>query len=291
MPHDPELTAIVVSYNACDELRACLASLKNSTNVRLNIIVVDNASSEPNAGMVEKKFPEVLLIKNKENRGFAAAVNQGIKRSTGTVVLINPDLRVQAETLSTMSATLRKHGEVGILGPRIQYPDGSPQPSVKKFPDWFDLFLILSKVPNFMPSLTRVYNGLTVDYSREQYVDQVMGACFMIRPEALAQVGAFDEGFWLWFEEVDYCKRALAKGWKTYYTPHATVVHVRGASFSTQPSTLKQEALRNSIEHYCRKYFGPAKTRMLAPAKLMSMISGPIIDTLMLTKPFKAKDL
>ncbi len=286
-----ELTAIIVSWNACEELKRCLESLRRSDGVLLTTIVVDNASAEGNAAMVKNDFPEATLITNDRNRGFAAAVNQGVARAHGDVVLINPDLEVEPPTLAKLHESFGRYPSVGIVGPQLRYPNGSIQPSVKRFPDWFDLFLILSKVPNFFPGLTRRYNGLDRNYEKEQIVDQVMGSCFMIRRKTLEDVGAFDEGFWMWFEEVDFCKRAKRQGWLTLFTPAARAVHARGASFSRASATEKQRALRNSIVHYSMKYFGKFKTRLLAPAELMSIVSGMLIDALNLSKPSRAKDL
>ena len=286
----PETTAIVVSYNAREELRKCLASLFTSSGIDLHVIVIDNASTDGNVDMVRKEFPQVVLTVNKTNKGFAAAVNQGFAAAKGDVILINPDLTVMPDTIAVMKQSLDAHPDIGIIGPKLTYPDDTLQPSVKKFPDWFDLFLILSKVPNFIPSIARVYNGLTVDYKKEQTVDQVMGSCFLIRRATLDAVGAFDEGFWMWFEEVDFCKRALTKGWKTLYTPATHAVHVRAAS-TTQSTAEKQRILRNSIVHYSMKYFGPLKTKMLGPAELMSVLTGVVGDQVKLIKPYKAKHL
>lgn len=290
MPMKPEITAIVVSYNAHEELRKCLTSLRASTNIDLHIVVIDNASTDGNADMVRKDFPDCMLIVNVSNRGFAAAVNQGLAKASGDVILINPDLTVMPDTIAVLKRTLDTHTNVGIVGPKLTYPDGTLQPSVKKFPDWFDLFLILSKVPNFVPSVARVYNGLTVDYGKEQTVDQVMGSCFLIRRATLDAVGTFDEGFWMWFEEVDFCKRALAKGWTTLYTPATHAIHVRAAS-TTQSTAEKQRVLRNSIMHYSTKYFGAIRTKMLGPAELMSVLTGVVGEQVKLVKPYKAKHL
>ncbi len=284
----PEITAIVVSYNAREELRKCLTGLFASTGIDLHVVVIDNASTDGNADMVRKDFPQAALTVNESNRGFAAAVNQGRAGARGDVILINPDLTVMPDTIAVLKRVLDAHADVGIVGPKLTYPDGTLQPSVKRFPDWFDLFLVLSKVPNFVPGLARVYNGLTVDYGKEQTVDQVMGSCFLIRRATLDAVGTFDEGFWMWFEEVDFCKRALAMGWKTMYTPATHAVHIRAAS-TTQSTAEKQRILRNSIVHYSTKYFGVTKTKMLAPAELMSVLTGMIGDQVTLIKPYKAK--
>ncbi|MBI4092708.1 MAG: glycosyltransferase family 2 protein [Candidatus Kerfeldbacteria bacterium] len=288
----PNLTAIVVSWNVRGQLSRCLKSLADSTGVKIKSIVVDNASADGSADFVHGNFPDITLIRNQTNRGFAAAVNQGLAEATSDVVLVNPDIELRPETLAVMHQRMyANHSQrVGIVGPKLIYPNGSLQPSVKRFPDWFDLFLILSKVPNLLPNLTKRYNALDLDYRREQIVDQVMGSCFMIKRACLDDVGFFDEGFWIWFEEVDFCKRASLQNWWTLYTPAAPAVHTRGASFAQSSTTAKQQALRHSIIHYSRKYFGVLKTRLLFPAELMSIISAPLIDALNLKKPTAAKD-
>lgn len=287
----PEVTAIVVSYNAAAGLRRCLTALSASRGVRLRTIVVDNASREDNLELVRREFAPIELIANHDNRGFAAAANQGIERARGNVVLINPDLEVEPETLITLQKKLDHYPRVGVVGPKLGYPDGRPQPSVKRFPRWVDLFLILSKLPNVLPHLTRRYNGLDVAYEREQVVDQVMGACFYIRRETLEQVGRFDANFFVWFEEVDFCRRAKRMGWDTLYTPATRATHQRGASMITQTATARQQILRSSIVHYAHKYFGLLGVLALAPALLISLVSGWLIDALALTKPVRARDL
>ncbi|MBI4089881.1 MAG: glycosyltransferase family 2 protein [Candidatus Kerfeldbacteria bacterium] len=196
----PSITAIVVSFNTPDELQRCLASLRASTGVGLKTIVVDNDSAFDVAAVVQRAYPDAELIRNSSNRGFAAAVNQGLARASETVVLINPDLTVQPDTLAILYDRLIAHPNAGIVGPKLRYPDGTHQPSVKRFPRWIDLALTLAKLPNFVPGLSRRYHATDTDYDREQMVDQVMGSCFMIRPQTLYAVGSFDEGFFIWFE-------------------------------------------------------------------------------------------
>lgn len=285
-----DLTAIVVSWNAAGELEECLQSLTASRGLNLKTVVIDNASTEPSVEMVRQRFPTVELIINDTNRGFAAAVNQGLARAVGDVVLINPDLKLEPSTLAVLRQTLSRHPRVGVVGPRLIYPDGKPQPSVKRFPRWIDLFLILTKLPNLFPRLARSYNGFDIDYDREQTVDQVMGSCFMIRRSCLSDVGLFDQGFWIWFEEVDFCKRTRDRGWLTLYTPIATAVHVRGASFKRTSAVVKQRVLRQSIVHYSRKHFGRLSVWLLVPGLLISWLSAQLIDACQLTKPEPAKN-
>lgn len=290
MTEPANLTAIVVSFQAPDELRRCLRSLANVQGITLQTIVIENGSTTGNAKLVRHEFPNVQLIVNAENRGFAAAVNQGLAHAHGHVVLINPDLEVGPTTLETMVRRLDGYPDVGIVGPKLLYPDGRAQPSVKMFPRWIDLFLILSKLPNLFPKVGRKYNGLEIDYRREQIVDQVMGACFLIRRQTIDDVGRFDERFFVWFEEVDYCRRALDQGWRTLYTPLASATHVRGASFAPQPSRLKQRILRHSIRAYCQKYFGQVGEWLLLPGVVISWFSGAMMDFLRLRKPRRASD-
>ncbi len=284
------MTAIIVSYNASPELRRCLRSAATSRGVSLKIVVVDNASTDDNVNMIRDEFPQVDLIVNMTNRGFAAAVNQGLTRATGNIVLLNPDLELEPDTLTALEAALKRHPHVGIVGPALKYPDGSLQPSVKKFPRWIDLLLILTKLPNLWPGLARSYNGLDVDYKREQVVDQVMGSCFMIRQSCLDDVGKFDEGFYIWFEEVDFCKRARDRGWSTLFTPSARARHSRGASFRQLPARRRQRILRRSVVHYCRKHFGWLVTWLLLPGLFVSWLSALMIDAFRLAKPQRAKN-
>ncbi len=289
MSANVELTAIVVSWNAARELKACLRSITASRQVSIKTIVIDNASTESNVDLVRRGFPAVELIVNDTNRGFAAAVNQGLARAEGDVVLVNPDLKLEPSTLAILRQRLARYPRVGVVGPRLIYPDGQPQPSVKRFPRWIDLFLILTKLPNLFPRLARSYNGLDIDYAREQTVDQVMGSCFMIRRSCLNHVGRFDEGFWVWFEEVDFCKRARDHGWLTLYTPATAAIHSRGASFKLTPVVIKQRALRQSIVHYSRKHFGWLSALLLAPGLLISWLSALLINAFRLAKPESAK--
>lgn len=287
----PDVTVVVVSWNVRDELRRCLMAVRNSEGVRMQTVVVDNASTDGSLDMVRSEFPDVRAIANATNRGFAAAVNQGMTGTSGDVLLLNPDVAVAPHAIRELVRALERHERTGVVGGRLRYPDGEPQPSMKRFPDALDLFLVLSKVPNLFPGIASKYNGLGLDYDREQTVDQVMGSFFLIRRQTLDEVGPFDEGFFLWFEEVDFCKRAKAKGWGTLYTPEAVAVHTRNASFSQQQTTWKQRVLRQSMLHYAEKHLGRFATATLKPALLLSSISAPLIDAFHLVKPTTAKDL
>lgn len=240
--------------------------------------------------MIVRDFPQVRLIRNHENRGFAAAVNQGMTASRGQVLLLNPDLELQPNTVQLLLEWMDKIPRGGIFGPRLKYPDGNIQHSVKRFPRWIDLALVLSKLPNIMPFLSTRYQADDLDYSKTQEVDQVMGSCFLIRRDTLEHVGKFDEGFWIWYEEVDYCLRAKQSSWSTVYVAEAEAMHGRGQSFQQVSTAEKQRYLRRSIRHYAQKHFGRVGTLALAPFEFLSWMSGGVIDGMKLRKPSVARE-
>lgn len=284
---------IVVSWNVRDLLRECLISAQGSIGVRLRIVVIDNDSSDGSAEMVAKDFPNVHLIRNRDNRGFAAAVNQGIAvaETSSDIVLVNPDACVQPSTFERLAQTLDVNARAGIAGPKILYPDGHLQPSVKRFPRWRDLWLTLSKLPNLWPQLSRRYQAFDLRTEISQPVDQVMGSCFYIRRRTLNEVGLFDEGFWIWYEEVDFSLRAKRLGWDSWYVAEAVAYHGRGRSFVQLSARQKQAYLRKSIAHYSAKHFGRIPTVGLWPVMFVSWLSAVIIDAFDMKKPIQAKEL
>lgn len=250
---------IIVSWNVRDQLKRCLESVFNSAGLTFEVIVIDNASSDGSAQMVAEIFPDVRLIRNHRNAGFARACNQGIKQSTGeTILLLNPDTIVQSHTIRSSVDFLHQTPDAGIVGCRIQFPDGRIQPSVRRFPDIVSHSLMLLKIHNFFPRLKPLqkYYAWDFDYEKTQPVEQVMGAYYLIRRSLIDAIGMFDEDFYIWYEEVDYCYRARAHGWKTYYLSTTTIVHEKGASFKQRPPLRLQIIMGKSMLHYFRKHAG-----------------------------------
>jgi GT2 family glycosyltransferase len=222
------LCIVIISYNVRDLLRDCLRTLSNQ-----HVIVVDNASSDGSAAMVRTEFPAVELTANTNNRGFAAACNQGIAASTEDFILIlNPDTLVTPAALQTLLELMQAEPRAGACGPRILNPDGSLQPSCRRFPTLPRLLLDEFGLGKLFPH-SKFFGGYRMtwwahDQLRE--VDQVMGAALLLRREALKQVGTFDERFFMYFEEVDLCLRLRAAGWKVLFVPAAQVTHHGGRS-------------------------------------------------------------
>jgi len=222
--------------------------------------------------MVRKKFSQAKLIANKENRGFAAANNQGIKKSQGEfILLLNPDTEILDNTLEKMVNFMHQHRDAGVAGCKLLNLDQTPQPSVRRFPSLWSQIIILSKLHHLFLKLISYYLALDLDYSKTQGVDQLMGAFFMIRRKVIEQIGLLDENFYIWFEEVDFCKRVKSKGWRIYYTPQAEIIHHQGQSFKQVLSFEKQKIFNKSLRYYFKKhhsFFAYLIISMISPISL-----------------------
>lgn len=258
---------VTVSYNTCTLLRRSLESTRRveSAPFAVEVVVVDNASTDHSVAMVREEFPDVTLIANEENRGFAAATNQGIQAVLGTVdyvFLLNPDAWVCSGALETLVGFLEQHPRVGVASPRLLYPDARPQEGAWHFPTlwmaWLDLF------PPRGPLLGRFYaSPLNGRYREERgdepfAIDHPLGAAMLIRSAALVEVGLFDEGYWMYVEEIDWCRRCREAGWAIWQVPAAHVVHVGGAS-SSQFRSRSFVALHRARARYVGKWWTPRR--------------------------------
>ncbi|MEK7158450.1 MAG: glycosyltransferase family 2 protein, partial [Patescibacteria group bacterium] len=266
-PATIDLSIIIVSWNVRDLLMSCLRSVDRETyGIRYEIFVVDNASDDQSAQMVRQQFPEVMLIANEVNRGFAAACNQALRRARGRMILLlNPDTLIFNHALEKLTQWMDERPKIGILGPQILNTDLSIQPSTRTFPSLGIQILVILKLHrafSFFPSVAR-YFGLNQALSPHR-VDQVMGACFLIRRQTFQSIGYFDERFWIWFEEVDYCRRAADAGWETWYTPIAQVMHQKGRSFEQVRAVTRQRHYNQSLFRYFQKHHTVVSTTILS---------------------------
>ncbi|TAN58110.1 glycosyltransferase family 2 protein [Patescibacteria group bacterium] len=250
---------IIVNWNVRELLEKCLLSIeKFNSHFSYEIIVADNASMDGSIAMMRERFPLINLIANTKNLGFAAGINQGIKQARGEyAVLLNPDVEIMESTLKNLLEEFEKSADSGIVGGKIKNEDGSIQPSVRSFPDVFTQVLITLKLNHIFNSRAiGRYLAKNFDYEKRQEVDQVMGAFFAIRRKVIKQIGMMDERFFLWFEEVDFCKRAKDAGWKIIYTPKTEVIHLGGKSFGQISSAKRQMIFNESLRYYMRKHKG-----------------------------------
>ena len=240
------LSIIMVSYNSKEVIDRCLASLRAS-RIRgpVEIIVVDNHSQDGTPAMIEENFPEVDLIVNRENKGFAAANNQGLAAAMGDfVLLLNPDTVVRPQTIQRALDFMAANPQAGLCGARLMSPEGVQQPSARRFPDAWTKCLTLSGISRRFPG-SRVFNGHEyghVNQSQDVEVDWVPGAFALCRREALGGMPLFDERFFLYYEETDLCRRLKQAGWKVYFVAGAEVVHIGGASSATTKESFDRHA-------------------------------------------------
>lgn len=262
-----DLSIIIVSWNVRELLRRCLQSIISNPKSQwlTEIIVVDNASTDGSAAMVRDGFPQVQLLVNDENLGFTIANNQAIARSRGRyVLLLNPDTEVLGDALATMVGYMDAHPEVGALGPQLLNPDGSVQPSRRRFPTMATAFLESTILQQWFPDncVLRRYYVLDQPDDRTQEVDWVVGAALLVRREAIEQVGPLDEGFFMYSEELDWCRRIKAQGWKVVYLPTAKMIH-HGAQSSEQVKPFQHIQFQRSKVRYFRKHHGAWKAEAL----------------------------
>jgi N-acetylglucosaminyl-diphospho-decaprenol L-rhamnosyltransferase len=265
-----DLSIVIVSWNVKELLERCLSSLTTDgleksravvarrPRLEREIIVVDNASSDGSSDMVREQYAHVRLIASASNLGFARANNRGVAASTGRyILLLNPDTEVLGGTLAGMVTYMDQHPDIGILGPKLLWPDGQVQPSRRRFPTLTTAFLESTMLQEWFPHSRVLQRYYIQDKSDdgEQDVDWLVGACLLIRREVWEQVGPLDENLFMYSEELDWCHRAKTAGWRVVYVPWATVVHHEGQS-SSQVVPARHIYFQSSKVYYFRKYHG-----------------------------------
>jgi len=230
-----KLSIIIVNYNTKNFLANCLSAIyKTPPSYPFELIVVDNASEDGVRKFLSDKFPKVRIIGNNYNVGFARANNQGLSKAKGECILfLNPDVVPKPEAIDKLVEFMMQHKDAGCVGGKLLNPDGSLQFSCRRFPTFFNVFFgrrsLLTKLfPNNRISKNFLLTDL--DYNKVQKVDWVMGACMMTRKEVLERIGGFDEDYFLFVEDVDFCYRLRKANLSTYYLPDAQFFHFRGVS-------------------------------------------------------------
>ena len=255
----PTLSAIIVSWNVRDLLRRALISCRASWGDRpgLELIVVDNASTDGTRTMLREHFPRVTLVANKQNRGFTGGNNDGLAQASGAyLLLLNPDTEVPDDALPRLVRYLERHPDVGMVGPQLLNPDGSIQSSRRRFPTLPVLFCESTWLQGLLPRrvLARYYAKDRLA-ERAHPVDWITGAAMLTRRAVVDEVGGLDEAFFMYSEELDWCRRIRAAGWKIHYVPDTQIVHHEGKS-SEQVMPARHIYYQSSKVHYARKYHG-----------------------------------
>ena len=253
----PTLSIVIVSWNTRELLRECLESVReHPPGCSFDVWVVDNASSDGSADMVRESFPDVRLIANEENLGFAAANNQAIAESRGEfVLLLNSDAAVRSGAIDALLAETDAHPQVGIVGARLLESDGSVQPSCQHAPSPLRDLVHLSHLDGRLPGIN--YRTDDWDLGQARDVEVVSGACLLARRQALNDAGLLDPGYFMYSEEIELCDRARRAGWRVRYTPHAEVVHHGGASSAAAAERMFMQLYASKVRFY-RRNRGPA---------------------------------
>lgn len=255
-----DLSVIIVSWNVKGLLAECLASIYaalDKSSLQCEVLVVDNASSDGSPKMVNERFPQALLLANAENKGFAAANNQGMALAQGRLVLLlNPDTVVRNHALDTLVQFMDETPLAGMAGPCLVYPDGRFQHAAFRFPSlaqaFFDFFPLHHRL--LESPLNGRYSRSLYDAGRPFVIDHPLGACMMVRRQAIDEVGGMDEGFFMYCEEVDWAMRIKRAGWQIYCVPAAEIVHYAGQSTQQFRDEMFVALWRSRFRLYAKHY-------------------------------------
>ena len=254
-----KISIIIINWNVKQLLAACLDSIyQSNTTATLETIVVDNASGDDSIQMVRDRFPQVKLIANAENLGFAKGNNIGVTQASGDFIfLLNPDTRLHADALSILLDYLQSHPETGVVAPQLLWPDGSVQSSRRRFPMPATMMFESTLLEQWFPRnrAARRYKLADVPPNQIQRVDWAVGAAVFLRREVWEKIGGLDETLFMYFEETDWFRRMAETQWQCHYIPQAKVTHYEGQS-SGQVTTARAIRFNRSKLRYAKKHFG-----------------------------------
>ncbi len=256
-----DLSIIIVSWKVKEKLQANLTALFNSQgDFSYEVCVVDNNSEDGTIEMIKTEFPQVKLIANTENFGFARANNQAIKQCAGDyILLLNPDMLVNPDTLSKSLAWAKDNQQATVSSFRLVNEKGETIKHVRRFPSLFDQLMVILKIPHFLPLVLNRYLYSNFNYDIEARVDSVRGAFFLINKKVWREISGhelplLDERYFIWFEEVDFCKQVYQNGGEVWYSPAATCLDYVGASFGQVKINTKQKYFEESMIKYFKKW-------------------------------------
>lgn len=259
----PDVSVVIVSFNARDELLGCLRALGGERERILEIFVVDNASADGSARAVAEAHPDVRLIESPVNIGFSRANNLALRQARGRyALLLNGDARIEPDAVAVLARELDEKPRLGAVGPRTLNHDGSVQvsfgPDLTPWGEWAQRRLLRGLRRGNAAALAAAARRA----ARPCEPDWVSAACLMARLDALAAIGYFDEEFFLYEEDADLCRRLRLAGWRIGFTPAARAVHRLGVSMAQAPRLARIEYQKSHIRYY-RKHNGPLLTLLL----------------------------
>jgi len=283
-----KLSIIIVNWNTKELAIKCVDSvLRERPDFDFEIIVVDNASRDGSAEALSEKFghsANITIIKSATNLGFGKACNKAFEKSSGEFVLfLNPDARVLPGALFELTRFLEINQDAGVVGPKLLNLDGTLQKSVRNFPDiWSSLLVFTGFHRVFRPSK---YYRDDFSYDTVCEVEQIMGAALMTRRVIIQKLGLFDEKFWLWYEEVDFCRRVKQAGSKVMFDPRAQIEHCVGKSFEQFGVYERKKTLARSLTYYFQKNGRPWEVMLLNLILPFVLFAARIMDLININAP------
>ncbi len=253
-----DVSAIIVTYNSEQVIKACLDSIfRETTRHSFEILISDNGSTDQTVKIVHEQ-PKINLIENNANLGFAKANNLALKQATGKYILfLNPDTEVKNGAIDILLDKMETDQNIHMATGAIFYPDGRRQPNIKRHPTRISELLIalkLTRLPRQFKSMEK-YLARDFDYTKPSTVEQIMGACMLARRDDLAKLGGFDEDYFIWFEDIELCLAYAKRDWPIMYYPDATFLHHEGASFCRANPIKNQWRFLASLRTFARKHW------------------------------------
>lgn len=247
------LSIVLVTFNSQNTINNCVNSIGLKSQITDGIIIVDNASKDKTIEILKRRFPgRIKLIKYRKNLGFAKAANQGAKIAKGEYLLfLNPDTVVKSNCIESMLEFAKNKKDAAIVGCKVLNPDGSLQPSSGRFPTISNI--IFDRMPIINKIIQTEQIRLKDYYKKVQKPDWVTGAFFLAKREVFEKLGGFDERYFLYVEDVDFCYRVKKAGYKIYYNPNAEIIHYDQGK-SPQRKNFKAKQMRKGFTIYFEKY-------------------------------------
>lgn len=270
-----DASIIIVNWNTKDLLRECVESICSETSgISYEIIVIDNASSDNSAKMIKQNYPEVRLIENRENLGFAAANNQGIDKALGRyLLLLNSDTLILDNAIAKTVDFADRHPQCGVVGCQVWEDNVRIQMTCFRFHSPWNMFCVSFGLSRLFPS-SKIFGGDKMQYwdrKTEREVDVVSGMYMLVRREAVDKVGLLDDRFFIYCEEADWCFRMRQAGWKCVFWPGAQIIHLDGGGKSTSQVNVKMEVEKvKSQLLFIGKHYGILAERFVRISITMS---------------------
>jgi len=273
-----DLSVIIVNWNTRELILQSLRSLYGGVGeLSMEIFVVDNGSSDGSVEAMRTTFPEVVLVENLKNLGFARANNEALRRVRGEyILLLNTDVIVQRDTVTALLEFMKKNPQAGIAGAQLLNRDGTKQNSFDNFPTLLSEGLNKSLLRTIFP---KRFPSKRISFSSPAEVESVLGACMMVRKEAIDEVGLMDEDYFLFLEETDWCYRMRKKGWGIYLIPRARALHLQGGTVDRVKAQAKVEYYRSRYLFF-RKTQGAFRTGVLKGILILRLTMGLLMQGL-----------